>query len=554
MEQQVERESMEFDVVIVGGGPAGLAAACRLMQLGEKSGQELSVCLVEKGSEIGAHILSGAIFEPTALNELFPDWQERGAPLDNPVTEDLIYYMVNETNRIKVPSFLVPSDAHNEGNHAISLANLCRWLGEQAENMGVNIFPGFAASEILYDENGAVRGVATGDMGISKEGEQKGSYTPGYELLGKYTIFSEGFRGHLCKQLINKFELNADSGTQHYAIGIKELWTIDPAKHKPGKVMHSIGWPLNHMPGGATGGSFLYHLPDNQVSLGLIVDLSYKNPHLSPFDEMQRWKHHPLIADILEGGERVSYGARAISKGGLQALPKLTVPGALIAGDDAGFLNVLKIKGSHTAMKSGMLAAEAAFDELSEGHAQTEATSFQTRFENSWLFDELNRSRNVGPALHKLGVLGGSGYAFADQYFAGNQPWTLTDPTPDYATLKPAAASKAIDYPKPDGVLSFDKLSSVFLSNTNHEEDQPCHLTLKDADVPVRDNLPKYAEPAQRYCPAGVYEIVEETDGPRFQINAQNCVHCKTCDIKDPSQNITWVVPEGAGGPNYPNM
>jgi len=554
MEQQVERESMEFDVVIVGGGPAGLAAACRLMQLGEKSGQELSVCLVEKGSEIGAHILSGAIFEPTALNELFPDWQERGAPLDNPVTEDLIYYMVNETNRIKVPSFLVPSDAHNEGNHAISLANLCRWLGEQAENMGVNIFPGFAASEILYDENGAVRGVATGDMGISKEGEQKGSYTPGYELLGKYTIFSEGCRGHLGKQLINKFELNADSGTQHYAIGIKELWTIDPAKHKPGKVMHSIGWPLNHMPGGATGGSFSYHLPDNQVSLGLIVDLSYKNPHLSPFDEMQRWKHHPLIADILEGGERVSYGARAISKGGLQALPKLTVPGALIAGDDAGFLNVLKIKGSHTAMKSGMLAAEAAFDELSEGHAQTEATSFQTRFENSWLFDELNRSRNVGPALHKLGVLGGSGYAFADQYFAGNQPWTLTDPTPDYATLKPAAASKAIDYPKPDGVLSFDKLSSVFLSNTNHEEDQPCHLTLKDADVPVRDNLPKYAEPAQRYCPAGVYEIVEETDGPRFQINAQNCVHCKTCDIKDPSQNITWVVPEGAGGPNYPNM
>ena len=554
MEQQIERESMEFDVVIVGGGPAGLGAACRLMQLGEQSGQELSVCLVEKGSEIGAHILSGAIFEPTALNELFPDWQERGAPLDNPVTEDLIYYMVNDTNRIKVPSFFVPSDAHNEGNHAISLANLCRWLGEQAENMGVNIFPGFAAAEILYDDNGAVRGVATGDMGISKEGEQKGSFTPGYELLGKYTIFSEGCRGHLGKQLINKFELNADSGTQHYGIGIKELWTVDPAKHKPGKVMHSIGWPLNHLPGGATGGSFLYHLPDNQVSLGFIIDLSYKNPHLSPFDEMQRWKHHPLIADVLEGGERISYGARAISKGGLQALPKLTVPGALIAGDDAGFLNVLKIKGSHTAMKSGMLAAEAAFDELSQGHAQTEATTFQSRFENSWLHDELNRSRNVGPALHKLGVLGGAGYAFADQFFAGNQPWTLTDPTPDHATLKPAASCKPIDYPKPDGVLSFDKLSSVFLSNTNHEEDQPCHLTLKDADVPIRDNLPMFAEPAQRYCPAGVYEIVEETSGPRFQINAQNCVHCKTCDIKDPSQNITWVVPEGAGGPNYPNM
>ena len=383
MEEQIERESMEFDVVIVGGGPAGLGAACQLMQLGEQTGQELSVCLIEKGSEIGAHILSGAIFEPTALNELFPDWQERGAPLDNPVTEDLIYYMVNDTNRIKVPSFFVPSDAHNEGNHAISLANLCRWLGEQAENMGVNIFPGFAAAEILYDENGAVRGVATGDMGISKEGEEKASYTPGYELLGKYTIFSEGCRGHLAKQLINKFALNADSGTQHYGIGIKELWTVDPAKHKPGRVLHSIGWPLSHLPGGATGGSFLYHLPANQVSLGLIVDLSYKNPHLSPFDEMQRWKHHPLIAEVLEGGERVSYGARALSKGGLQALPKLTVPGALIVGDDAGFLNPLKIKGSHTAMKSGMLAAEAVFDEISQGHAQTNATTFQSRFENS---------------------------------------------------------------------------------------------------------------------------------------------------------------------------
>ena len=554
MSQVVERESMDFDVVIVGGGPGGLSAACRLMQLGADNGQELSVCLVEKAAEIGGHILSGASFEPTALNELFPDWKEMGAPLDNPVTEDLAYVMPNKKSSIRIPGFLIPKAGHNHGNYALSLGNFCRWLGEQAESLGVMLFPGFAASEILYNEGGAVVGVATGDMGVSREGEQKGSFTPGYELRGKYTIFAEGCRGHLGKQLIKKYELDKDSGTQHYGIGLKELWSVAPEKHVPGKVIHAIGWPLGLMPGEATGGTFLYHLPDNQVSLGLIADLSYSNPHLSPYDEMQRWKHHPLIADVLEGGERVSYGARALVKGGFQALPKLTVPGGLLVGDDAGFLNFLKIKGSHTAMKSGMLAAEAVFEELQNGNEYTEAASYQALFEKSWLFKELKSSRNIGPIMHKLGMFLGVVYTFVDQLFRGRLPWTLQDPTPDYATLKPANECEKIDYPKPDGVLSFDKLSSVFLSGTNHEEDQPCHLTLVDPDIPINENLPKFDEPAQRYCPAGVYEIVQEESGPRFQINAQNCVHCKTCDIKDPSQNINWVVPEGAGGPTYPNM
>ena len=545
---------MDFDVVIVGGGPAGLSAACRLMQLGAANGQELSVCLVEKAAEIGGHILSGASFEPTALNELFPDWKEMGAPLDNPVTEDLAYVLPNEKSAIKIPGIFVPKASHNDGNYALSLGNFCRWLGEQAEALGVMLFPGFAASEVLYNDDDAVVGVATGDMGVSREGEQKGSFTPGYELRGKYTIFAEGCRGHLGKQLIRKHELDKDSGTQHYGIGLKELWSVAPEKHVPGKVIHAIGWPLGLKPGEATGGTFLYHLPDNQVSLGLIADLSYNNPHLSPYDEMQRWKHHPLIADVLEGGERVSYGARALVKGGFQALPKLTVPGGLLVGDDAGFLNFLKIKGSHTAMKSGMLAAEAVFEELQGGNQYTEAASYQTLFEKSWLFDELKSSRNAGPIMHKLGMFLGAAYTFVDQLFKGRLPWTFQDPTPDYATLKPASECEKIDYPKPDGVISFDKLSSVFLSGTNHEEDQPCHLTLVDPDIPIIENLPKFDEPAQRYCPAGVYEIVREESGPRFQINAQNCVHCKTCDIKDPSQNINWIVPEGAGGPTYPNM
>ncbi len=552
---RVARESMEFDVVIVGAGPSGLAAACRCMQLAQSAGQELSVCLVEKGSEIGAHILSGAVVEPTALNELFPDWRERGAPLNNPVTVDAVYYLVNRKIRVKMPGFAVPSVTHNQGNFAVSLGNLCRWLGEQAEAMGVNVFPGFAAAEVLYDDHGAVVGVATGDMGVGADGEHKATFEPGYELRAKYTIFAEGCRGNLGKQLMAKFDLERDAATQHYGIGFKELWDIDPENHIPGKVVHTMGWPGKHL-GGMFAGSYLYHLENNQVSLGLIVDLAYSNPHVSPFDEFQRWKHHPLIADVLAGAKRVSYGARAIVKGGLSALPKVSLPGALLVGDDAGFLNMTKIKGSHTAMKSGMLAAEAVFASIAGGSTGGEDLgSFARRFEKSWLYDELNAARNSQQAIHKFGTLFGAAFIWVDQtLFRGKLPFTLKDPTPDHATLKPAAKSKKIDYPKPDGVLSFDTLSSVFLSNTNHEEDQPCHLELADASIPIAHNLPMYDEPAQRYCPAGVYEVVEENGEPRFQINAQNCVHCKTCDIKDPAQNINWVVPEGTGGPNYPNM
>jgi len=487
---------MEFDVVIVGGGPAGLASACRLMQLAEKAGTEISVCLVEKGSEIGAHILSGAVVEPRALNELFPNWQEMGAPLTNPVTVDEVFYLPNGTNHIRTPNLFVPKATHNHGNYATSLGNLCRWLGEQAEALGVNVFPGFAASEVLYDDNGAVCGIATGDMGIGADGEQKGTFTPGYELRAKYTLLGEGCRGHLGKQLIEKFGLSENSGTQHYAIGFKELWDIDPSKHTPGKVMHTMGWPGNHF-GGLFTGSYLYHLENNQVSLGLIVDLSYSNPHTSPFDEFQRYKHHPLIANVLEGGTRVSYGARAIVKGGLAALPELAVPGGLLIGDDAGFLNMTKIKGSHTAMKSGMLAAEAVAEALIAGSPGGEKLdTFQSKFEGSWLFEELHQARNSQQAIHKFGTVMGAGFIWADQLIKGNMPFTLKDPTPDHSTLKPAASSKKIDYPKPDGKLSFDKLSSVFLSNTNHEEDQPCHLQLADPSIPINVNLPEFDEPA----------------------------------------------------------
>ena len=546
----MSREFMEYDVVIVGAGPAGLAAACRLRQLNDA----LSVCVVEKGSEVGAHILSGAVFEPTALNELFPDWKDREAPLLTPVTRDDIHVLRSAQGGIRVPGLFVPKTMHNEGNYIISLGNLCRWLATQAEALGVEIFPGFAAAEALFNEDGSVKGIATGDMGIGVHGEHKDGYTQGMELHAKYTLFAEGCRGQLGKQLIAHFDLAAGKDPQHYGIGIKEIWQVPADQHQPGLVVHTAGWPLDESR--SAGGGFLYHLEDNQIAVGLIVDLSYSNPHVSPFDEFQRYKHHPVIARHLEGGKRIAYGARAIVKGGLQSQPKMSFPGGLLIGDDAGTLNFAKIKGSHTAMKSGMVAAEVVAEALGAGRGGDELGEYATAYENSWAWRELHIQRNFGPAQHKWGNILGSAFAFIDINLCnGKLPLTLRDPKPDHAQLKPAKDCRRIDYPKPDGVLSFDKLSSVFLSNTNHEEDQPCHLTLKDPDLPIRHNLPLYDEPAQRYCPAGVYEVIEDAQGQKvFQINGQNCVHCKTCDIKDPEQNIVWVAPEGGGGPNYPNM
>ena len=541
---------MDVDVVIVGAGPAGLSAACRLMQLANEQDKDLSVVVLEKGSEVGAHILSGAVIEPRALDELFPDWKAMGAPLNTAVKQDRVLMFRNESKAIEMPLWMVPKPMHNHGNYIISLGELCRWLGEQAEALGVEIFPGFPAAEILYHEDGSIKGVTTGEMGRGADGKVKSSYEPGMELHAKVTLFAEGCRGHLGKQLINNFELSKNSQTQHYGLGIKELWKARSSKHQAGLVIHGAGWPLSEH--GASGGSFLYHLGDDLISLGLITDLSYSNPYLSPFDEMQRFKHHPQIKQYLEGGKRIAYGARAITKGGINALPKMSLPNALLIGCNAGTLNFSKIKGSHTAMKAGMLAAESTFGYL---QGENSLGEYENHFKSSWLYDELYQSRNFGAALHKFGSWLGGAYNYIDQnLFTGKLPFSLTDPVPDDKSLKAAENSKPIDYPKPDGVLSFDKTSSVYLSNTNHEEDQPVHLKLADKSKAVEVNFNRYAGPEQHFCPAGVYEFINQDQSPELQINAQNCVHCKTCDIKDPDRNIDWVTPEGGGGPNYANM
>jgi electron-transferring-flavoprotein dehydrogenase len=551
LEQYGPREAMEYDVVIVGGGPAGLSAAIRLKQLAAEKGQEVSVCVLEKGGELGAHILSGAVMDPRALTELIPNWKEQGAPLNTPVSEDRVLFLT-ETGSFKTPGFMMPKCFENHGNYIVSLANVVRWLGQQAEALGVEVFPGFPAAEILYNEDGSVKGVATGNMGVNREGQPTDAFQLGMELHAKYTLFAEGSRGHLGKQLMAKYELNKGKDPQTYGIGIKELWEIDPAKHKPGLVIHTAGWPLDN---DTYGGSFLYHLENNQVAVGFVVGLAYQNPYLSPYEEFQRYKTHPAISTFFEGGKRISYGARAITAGGLQSLPKLVFPGGALIGCDAGFLNTSRIKGSHAAIKSGMLAADSAFAALGEGRQHDELATYPAAFEQSWLHEELHVARNFKPWMSKGLVLGSIMTGIDQIVFRGKAPWTLHHNHADHECLKPASDFRPIVYPKPDGKLTFDRLSSVFISNTNHAEDQPIHLTLKDPTVPVNVNLARYAGPEQRYCPAGVYEFVKTDEGAdRLQINAQNCVHCKTCDIKDPTQNIVWVTPEGGGGPNYPNM
>jgi len=548
-----ERESMPYDIVIVGGGPAGLSAAIRLKQLANDAGQELAVCVLEKGSEIGAHILSGAVIDPKALDELLPDWRDQGCSLaETPVTDNQ-HWFLTKSGKISMPHLMTPGWMHNKGTYTGSLGNLCRWLAEQAEGLGVEIFPGFAAAEILYNEDGSVKGVATGDMGIDREGNRKPDYQPGLELHAKYTFFAEGARGHLTKILKRQFALDAECEPQVYGLGMKELWDINPEMHQPGLVIHSQGWPLTD----AYGGGFLYHQSNGQVAIGFVVGLGYRNPHLYPFEEFQRWKQHPEIRKYLEGGRRVSYGARAINEGGWQSIPKLVFPGGALIGCSAGFVNVPRIKGTHTAMKSGMLAAEAAFEAIQQERARDVLNDYEDRLRTSWIATELQLVKNAEPLLSKFGNTIGTLLAGIDMWMRTLKiglPFTMKH-KPDHAKIWRKEQCEKIAYPKPDGVISFDRLSSVFLSNTNHEEDQPVHLQLKDPAIPISYNLPLYDEPAQRYCPAGVYEVVGEEEGdPRFQINAQNCVHCKTCDIKDPTQNINWVVPEGGGGPNYPNM
>ncbi len=552
--QNVSRESMEFDVVVVGAGPAGLATACRLAQFARAGGREISIGVVEKGAAIGSHIISGAVFDPRPLDELFPDWRARGAPVRTAVTTDALHWLRDAERNVPFEDRWVPHTLRNTGNYIISLGDLCRWLAEQAEALGCNVLPGFAAADVLYD-SGRVVGVVTGDMGVAHDGTMKPNYQGGYELKSRFTVFAEGCRGHLGRRLEARFGLRAGVDPQHHAIGFKEIWQIDPAKHRAGEVLHTVGWPL----GLATdGGGFVYHAEAGKLYVGLIVSLAYRNPHFDPFAEFQRWKHHPLIRDLLVGGQRISYGARAVNKGGLQSLPRLDVPGGLLVGCEAGFLNPAKIKGSHTAMKSGMVAAETIFAALAQTGeaADVELARYGERVRSSWIFDELRFGRNFGPGVAKLGPLLGGALAVLEQnVLDGRSPLTLRNRTPDHARMRRASFSRRFRYPAPDGVISFDRASSVFLASTAHEEDQPCHLELGDARVPIAVNLPRYAEPAQRYCPAGVYEVVTGAGGaPEFRINAANCIHCKTCDIKDPAQNITWVPPEGGSGPNYSGM
>ena len=550
LQQYGPREAMDFDLVIVGGGPAGLSAAIRAKQLAQQEGLELSVCVLEKGSEVGAHILSGAIMDPRALNELISNWQELGAPLETPVSKDQFTFLT-ETGSLTVPHLFLPECFSNQGNYILSLSNFTRWLGTQAENLGVEIFPGFAAAEILYNAQGAVCGVATGNLGVSKTGEPTEQFQLGMELRAKYTLFAEGSRGHLGKELIHQYQLDRSADPQSYGIGIKELWEVSPENHQPGLVIHTAGWPLDSK---TYGGSFLYHFGENKVAVGMVVGLSYRNPYLSPFEEFQRYKLHPAIRPTFEGGKRIAYGARSITAGGLNSLPQTVFPGGALIGCDAGYLNASRIKGSHAAIKSGMLAADAVLSALSENRSNDILTAYPSAFKNSWLYDELKRARNFKSWMSKGLYLGTLMVGIEQKLLGGNVPWTIHQRKADYEYLEPAKLHRIIDYPKPDGKITFDRLSSVFISNTNHEENQPSHLTLKDQDVPVAINLDVYAGPEQRYCPAGVYEYIEVEGKPKLQINAQNCVHCKTCDIKDPTQNIVWVTPEGGGGPNYSGM